>query len=226
MSTFGASIAEKKRIVIKNPDGTFMHCYKAGEKDSIYQSTNEKPNAANEENLTITDSDLQYIVENYEQFDQGNIIEEFLTILNRNQIIFFLLLTIELSLSVFLMFVVWKRKDYSIEMIQRFYKDISHKATIIIFYVTFSLLSVINVVFYPVGFYALYTKKIRLLGYFANSALVTGVFTIFLVYINILFLLVFIMRLVLYTFAKFICNLLISIIVLPRRIQNSQYNTI
>ena len=124
------------------------------------------------------------------------------------------------------MFVVWKRKDYSIEMIQRFYKDISHKATIIIFYVTFSLLSVINVIFYPVGFYALYTKKIRLLGYFANSALVTGVFTIFLVYINILFLLVFIMRLVLYTFAKFICNLLISIIVLPRRIQNSQYNTI
>ena len=30
-----SSIGEKKRLVIKNPDGSFMHCYKAGERDSI-----------------------------------------------------------------------------------------------------------------------------------------------------------------------------------------------
>lgn len=26
MSEFGSSIANKKRIVLKNPDGTFSHC--------------------------------------------------------------------------------------------------------------------------------------------------------------------------------------------------------
>ena len=225
MSTFGSSIAEKRRIVIKNPDGTFMHCYKSGDVDSTLQVPNEKPNA-NQDDLTITDSDLQYIVENYEQFDQGNIIEEFLTILNRNQIIFFLLLTIEFSLSLFLLFVIWKKKDNSIFLVQKLYKELSYKASMILFYTVYGIAFATDLVFYPIGYYALYTKKIKLLGYFANIALVTGVMTIFVVYINILFLLVFIMRLVLYTFAKFICNLLISIIVLPRRIQNSDYNTI
>ena len=224
MSTFGSSIAEKRRIVIKNPDGTFMHCYKSGDVDSTLQVPNEKPH--NQGELTITDSDLQYIVENYEQFDKGNIIEEFLTILNRNQIIFFLLLTIEFSLSLFLLFVIWKKKDNSILLVQKLYKELSIKASMILFYIIYGIAFITDLVFYPLGYYALYTKRINLLGYFANCALVTGVMTIFVVYINILFLLLFIMRLVLYTFAKFICNLLISIIVLPRRIQNANYNTI
>ena len=224
MSTFGSSIAEKRRIVIKNPDGTFMHCYKSGDVDSTLQVPNEKPH--NQDELTITDSDLQYIVQNYEQFDQGNIIEEFLTILNRNQIIFFLLLTIEFSLSLFLLFVIWKKKDNSILLVQKLYKELSIKASMILFYIIYGIAFITDLVFYPLGYYALYTKRINLLGYFANCALVTGVMTIFVVYINILFLLLFIMRLVLYTFAKFICNLLISIIVLPRRIQNANYNTI
>ena len=43
---------------------------------------------------------------------------------------------------------------------------------------------------------------------------------IFIVYINIIFLVIFMMRIVLYTFARFICNLLISIILLPKKMQN------
>ena len=196
-----------------------------GDVDSTFKVPNEKPNP-NQDELTITDSDLQYIVENYEQFDQGNIIEEFLTILNRNQIIFFLLLTIEFSLSLFLLFVIWKKKDNSILLVQKLYKELSVKGSMILFYIVYGIAFITDLVFYPLGYYSLYTKKINLLGYFANCALVTGVMTIFVVYINILFLLLFIMRLVLYTFARFICNLLISIIVLPRRIQNANYNTI
>ena len=42
MSTFGSSIAEKRRIVIKNPDGAFMHCYKSGDVDSTFKVPNEK----------------------------------------------------------------------------------------------------------------------------------------------------------------------------------------
>lgn len=182
MSTFGSSIAEKRRIVIKNPDGTFMHCYKSGDVDSTLQVPNEKPH--NQGELTITDSDLQYIVENYEQFDQGNIIEEFLTILNRNQIIFFLLLTIEFSLSLFLLFVIWKKKDNSILLVQKLYKELSIKASMILFYIIYGIAFITDLVFYPLGYYALYTKRINLLGYFANCALVTGVMTIF-VFISI-----------------------------------------
>ena len=161
MSTFGSSIAEKRRIVIKNPDGAFMHCYKSGDVDSTFKVPNEKPNP-NQDELTITDSDLQYIVENYEQFDQGNIIEEFLAILNRNQIIFFLLLTIEFSLSLFLLFVIWKKKDNSILLVQKLYKELSVKGSMILFYIVYGIAFITDLVFYPLGYYSLYTACLPL----------------------------------------------------------------
>ena len=156
---------------------------------------------------------LEYVVDNYEQFDQGNILEEFVSILHRNQIIFLILLTMEFSLSTFLFFVTWQHREHSIKLIQHLYKEIGLNTTRIVFYILFALACGINTAFYPLGFYSLYTKKFKLLGYFANFALVTGVLTIFVVYINMLFLLVFILRLVIYTLARFICNLIISIIV-------------
>ena len=67
-----SSIGEKKRLVIKNPDGSFMHCYKAGERDSIYLPLDKKrDNKDDIDALTISDTDLEFIVDNYEQFDQG-----------------------------------------------------------------------------------------------------------------------------------------------------------
>lgn len=229
-STFGSSVGSKRRIIIKNPDGTFMHCYKDGERDSAYLPfkpvKNQDINHNNIDALTISDADLEYVVDNYEQFDQGNILEEFVSILQRNQIIFLILLIMEFSLSTFLFFVTWQHREHSIKLIQHLYKEIGLNTTKIVFYILFALTCGINIAFYPLGFYSLYTKKFKLLGYFANFALVTGVLTIFVVYINMLFLLVFILRLVIYTLARFICNLIISIIVLPRRIQNNQYNSI
>ena len=44
MSEFGNSINEKKRFILRNPDGTFMHCIKAGEKDSAMENKENLPN--------------------------------------------------------------------------------------------------------------------------------------------------------------------------------------
>jgi len=37
MSEFGTSINDKKRFILRNPDGTFAHCLKTGEKDSALE---------------------------------------------------------------------------------------------------------------------------------------------------------------------------------------------
>ena len=221
-----SSIGEKKRLVIKNPDGSFMHCYKAGERDSIYLPLEKKKDNKDDiDALTISDTDLEFIVDNYEQFDQGNILEQFVSILKRNIYVFTCLLIIEMLLTFFLIFFTWKKKESSMRLIQKLYPNLNMLHVRKLFYILFGLSIIINIFFYPIGFYSIYEKKFKWLSVFSNISLVTGILNIFVVYINILFLVLFIMRLILYTFARFICNLLISIIVLPKKMQNNDYDT-
>ncbi len=221
-----SSIGEKKRLVIKNPDGSFMHCYKAGERDSIYLPLDKKrDNKDDIDALTISDTDLEFIVDNYEQFDQGNILEQFVSILKRNIYIFTCLLVIEMLLTFFLIYYTWKKRESSMRLIQKLYPNLNMLHVRKLFYILFGLSIIINIFFYPIGFYSIYEKKFKWLSVFSNISLVTGILNIFVVYINILFLVLFIMRLILYTFARFICNLLISIIVLPKKMQNNDYDT-
>ena len=221
-----SSVTEKKRIIIKNPDGTFMHCYKEGERDSIYLPlVKKKDNRDDIDALTISDTDLEFIVDNYEQFDQGNILEQFVSILKRNIYVFTCLLIIEMLLTFFLIFFTWKKKESSMRLIQKLYPNLNMLHVRKLFYILFGISIIINLFFYPIGFYSIYEKKFKWLSVFSNISLVTGILNIFVVYINILFLVLFIMRLILYTFARFICNLLISIIVLPKKMQNNDYDT-
>ncbi len=221
-----SSIGEKKRLVIKNPDGSFMHCYKAGERDSIYLPLEKKKDNKDDiDALTISDTDLEFIVDNYEQFDQGNILEQFVSILQRNIYIFTCLLIIEMLLTFFLIYFTWKKRESSMRLIQKLYPNLNMLHVRKLFYILFGLSIIINIFFYPIGFYSIYEKKFKWLSVFSNISLVTGILNIFVVYINILFLVLFIMRLILYTFARFICNLLISIIVLPKKMQNNDYDT-
>ena len=221
-----SSIEEKKRLVIKNPDGSFMHCYKAGERDSIYLPLEKKKDNKDDiDALTISDTDLEFIVDNYEQFDQGNILEQFVSILQRNIYIFTCLLIIEMLLTFFLIYYTWKKRESSMRLIQKLYPNLNMLHVRKLFYILFGLSIIINIFFYPIGFYSIYEKKFKWLSVFSNISLVTGILNIFVVYINILFLVLFIMRLILYTFARFICNLLISIIVLPKKMQNNDYDT-
>ena len=221
-----SSIGEKKRLVIKNPDGSFMHCYKAGERDSIYLPLEKKKDNKDDiDALTISDTDLEFIVDNYEQFDQGNILEQFVSILQRNIYIFTCLLIIEMLLTFFLIYFTWKKRESSMRLIQKLYPNLNMLHVRKLFYILFGISIIINLFFYPIGFYSIYEKKFKWLSVFSNISLVTGILNIFVVYINILFLVLFIMRLILYTFARFICNLLISIIVLPKKMQNNDYDT-
>ena len=203
-----------------------MHCYKAGERDSIYLPLDKKrDNKDDIDALTISDTDLEFIVDNYEQFDQGNILEQFVSILKRNIYIFTCLLVIEMLLTFFLIYYTWKKRESSMRLIQKLYPNLNMLHVRKLFYILFGLSIIINIFFYPIGFYSIYEKKFKWLSVFSNISLVTGILNIFVVYINILFLVLFIMRLILYTFARFICNLLISIIVLPKKMQNNDYDT-
>ena len=129
-------------------------------------------------------------------------------------------------LTFFLIYFTWKKRESSMRLIQKLYPNLNMLHVRKLFYILFGLSIIINIFFYPIGFYSIYEKKFKWLSVFSNISLVTGILNIFVVYINILFLVLFIMRLILYTFARFICNLLISIIKKKKKMQNNDYETI
>lgn len=225
-SNFGSSsIGEKKRIIIKNPDGTYMHCYKSGERDSTYSSKDKKNNEIEADNLSIDDSELDYIVRNYEQFDNGNIIEDFLNIFKKNLVIYITFLTSELILSSFLTYQAYINRKVIITTVLSCY-DLKYETVETMFKILFFSGIASNIIYYPFGYYSILSNKYKLLQIFSTFSLVTGIVTIFFIYFNLLYLLLMIMRLVLFTFSKFMASLLVSIIVLPRRMQINQYDTI
>jgi len=224
----------KRRIIIENPNGTFSHLYKDGEKDSIYEKKEKLDeelceNQRNLENLTLSDEELQYLIDNAEQFDYNNLMNQIVEIFRTYRYIFLFVLIIELLLMSTIMFRTFAEKEDIITNLVMMYKDLSAIEASVFFNCVFVAFIIINTVFYPLGFYSISNKKVKLLKHFANLSIYSAIGAIFIIYINVYFIFIFVLRLILFGFAKFIINLLVSILILPNRHtdgNNNRYGTI
>ena len=207
---------------------------KNGERDSTLECKallGRNQNNNNNDVLTVSDEELQYIIENYENLDHNNIIEEIINVFRKNQMILLLFVIFEMSLSSFLLFITWKKKEGSIMIMQNVYKDISSFEAMVLFYSIFFVSLLLNLFYYPLAFYSLTSKKVKIFKFFTTYSLYTSIVTIFIIYINILFIFVFLLRLVIYGISRFVVNLLVSLLILPRTPTlisqfNNQYNTL
>lgn len=222
MSTHSSSIKDHKRLVIRNPDGTCAYLFKHGEVDSIVDLKEKEANALKEHQqnlneLTMSDDELQYLIDHADQFNYYALIEQVLDVFRSYRLLFLVTLLLDLSLMMWIMFSTFENKEYSITMMEDLYRDVSAEEASRFFNVIFIFLFIINMIFYPLGFYSISLKKVKLLKYLALFSLYTAVSTVFVIYINILFIFIFVFRLALYTLSRFVVNLLISIILIPTR---------
>lgn len=198
MSVLASSIADKKRLIIKNPDGSYLYCNKSDEKDEmlvVNKINNNEINLYNQnqnanlnmfpDNFTISDEELQYILENRDQSEDTNLMEQILSVYRKNQFFFCFLFILEMSLSCLLLMITWKRKEYSIMVMQNLYRDISPIQAALIFHGIFIINCFANLILYPLGFFALLTKKIQMMKFFSSFSLYCGLSSIFIVYLNV-----------------------------------------
>lgn len=164
---------------------------KFDEKDSLLVKDKEENDAINQQNFnmfpdnfTISDEELQFIIENHDQSDNANLLEQVLSVYRKNQFFFCFLLLLEMSLSCLLLMITWKRKEYSIIIMQNLYKDISDSQAFYLFHMMFFANLLVNLVLYPLGFFSLLSKKIQLVKYFSAFCLYSGLGSIFIVYLN------------------------------------------
>lgn len=91
----------------------------------------------------------------------------------------------EMSLTCFLLFFTWKKKETSILILEKTYKDINMIEASLLFNIIFGLIVLTNLIFYPLGFYSLVTKKVKFFKFFSAYALYSSILMIFIMYLNV-----------------------------------------
>jgi len=135
--------------------------------------------------LTISDSELVDILNNHEQYDHNSLLNYFVTEYRHNQIVFLVILIMEMSLTCFLLFITWLKKESSILILERTYKDLNMIEASLMFNIIFGLIVLTNFVFYPLGFYSLISKKVKVFKFFSAYALYSSIVMIFIMFMNV-----------------------------------------
>lgn len=225
MSSFNESIDETSRLILKNPDGTYMHCYKSGEEDSIYSDAKSKMEENKKfEELSLSDENLEYIMNNYEYFSQTNIISKILTNVKSNLFLLTLFIMIDISIFSYLSYIYCSNKNYTKFILAKYYLNIDLNLAEIYYYILLSISILINIIFYGIGFYGVYYKKFKILKVFSYYALIIAIFSFFAAYINIIYLILFINRMIIFPLSRYVCNLLIASILLPYKMEMNNRN--
>lgn len=214
------SVQLNKRIIIKNPDGTYSYLYKDGEVDSILIKEEKhkqdiKQTLSYTNNLTVSDDELQYLLDNSDNFDFHMLINQLLEIFKSYRTLFIIFLILETILSTALTINSFSNKQSMLRLITEVYETITIDQASYIYNSALYCFMLINLVYYPLGYYSILVKNIKYLKYFSIISISSAFTCVFIIYINISFLFVFIMRIIAYGFCRFIVNLLISMILLP-----------
>lgn len=90
-----------------------------------------------------------------------------------------------MTLCSLLLVITWKRKEYSIIIMQNLYKDINTSQASFLFHGIFFFNFALNIIIYPLGFYSLISKKIQFMKYFSSICLYSALGSIFIVYLNV-----------------------------------------
>ena len=209
-SLSGSEVAKKKRMVLKYPDGTYAHAVKDLEADSwreVKMNAEEQPLGE----LQIED-EIEFLVNNLEFIlEPENALRAYLW----HRKVFALCLFLSLAFEVSLYFYLFSNMNFIVTELAQIYREISLQKLALIFKVSNSIDLCINALMYTFGFYALFTHKAHTYSIF-HGCLILAVFSrIVISYLNIINLLMFIIKIVLYLYARFLLSLLYSILIAP-----------
>jgi hypothetical protein len=191
MSEINSEIANKKRIILKNPDGTYSHCinkiinigFKQGESDSVNNQIQIME--IKHENLSISDEELRYIIDSSAHLDREILVDELVEMYSRYRKSYLYLSVAELLLNVFLMISILVNNDAIITQIGKLYTDLSDSEAQFVFYLVYCASLVMNILFYSSVFATLFKKNIYQLKCYSYINLFLTLMTILQVYVHV-----------------------------------------
>ena len=152
-----------------------------GERESIKEVRLTKHNI---DNISLSDQELRYLVENSYNYDTTLLIEQIIDIFKRYKLVYILLKLSEFCLAIILIGLTFDKKEIIIDSLIKMYTDLDYGMANIIFYFIMTVTCSMSTIFYIYGAYSLYTLNVRSLKLYNSVSLFSSISTILLVYVN------------------------------------------
>jgi hypothetical protein len=154
---------------------------KVNEKESYKEVRLTKPNY---DNLSLSDEELRYLVENANNYNANMLVEQITDIFKRYRMIYIILKLSEFCLSLFLIGLTLDKREYIINSLTRIYTDINYQMSSLFFYFIMTICCISSVIFYVYGAISLYKLNVYYAKIYSSISLFTAITTIVLVYVN------------------------------------------
>mmetsp|Transcript_22211 Transcript_22211/g.29721 ORF Transcript_22211/g.29721 Transcript_22211/m.29721 type:complete len:128 (+) Transcript_22211:390-773(+) len=118
-----------------------------------------------------------------------------------------------------LVFYVLSNQDFILAQLGEIYRNSTMTSIQKTFFVCYGVDLLFSLLAFAYGFSALYSHKVTRYNSFNSWLLLTIFSKIVISYLNVLNLLVFIMKLVLYLYSRFLLSVLYTVLVIPRDLQ-------
>eukprot|EP00347_Sterkiella_histriomuscorum_P021773 403332815 len=211
-------IPKKKRIIMRFPDGTYSHALQFGDADSWLEmklnneTTNQQNGNVNRIQILQIEDEVEYIINNIEfRLDPEQSMKKYNA--HRRNLKFFLI--VNLLFEIMLYYYLFSNMDFIVSQLSEIYRDLTIEKLYRVFEMSNGIDMVINVAMYTLGYIALSSHKITIFNAY-HWVLMMSIFSrIVISYLNILNLLMFIMKIVLYLYSRYVLSLLYSVLLLP-----------
>ena len=160
--------------------------------------------------------EVEFVVSNFDfALEPGQALQNYL----HHRKVLSVLLTLNLIYELLLLIYIIVNHEFIIAQLGEIYRNLSMEAISQAFLTGYSVDIAINLFVYSTGYYALWTHKAKFYNIFNNLLLFAVFSTIVISYLNVLNLLVFVMKIVVYLYSRFILSILYTVLVIPRDIQ-------
>jgi hypothetical protein len=135
--------------------------------------------------LNLSDDELRYLVNSASQDEYPFLLNQLLDIFTKYRIFFITFKMCEMALSLFLILMIWDKRESTISSMQEIYRDLTPHEAYVVFHSIVIFSMVLNIIFYPFGFYAIAVKNIKVLKFYSTCTMFMAVTSVFLIYINL-----------------------------------------
>ena len=129
------------------------------------------------------------------------------------------LLALNAIYEVCLGYYIVRNRDFMLAQLGEIYRNLDMESITQVFITCYSVDTVVTVITFGLGFYALYSHKTKYYHWFNNMLLLSVFLKIIVSYLNVLNLLVFILKIVLFLYARFLLSILYTVLVIPNEFQ-------
>lgn len=163
MSDLNSSICDNNRIILRNPDGTIIHCIKED-----CSSPSDQKKTADMDDINISDDDLRHIIEISTETDYPFLIKQIISLFKNYINVYIIIKACEVFLSYYLISELFFSKDQSLLKIHNLFQCDQDKSKLIM-YSSLGLIALFTTIYAVIAVIVIKMKNLKLIK--ANSYL-------------------------------------------------------